>query len=156
VGQRLILRLLRNLDLMPAFRSGFTAVTRDESRHVNYGIWALRRAVKDGEEASIRAAVDRCLRPCLRIYVNPERLIEIPKDLPPGARVDPRNNWNFAVDSVSRRLRAAGVDGGYIDGVADRSWQIIEEAVAEYEKRHAQEHPVRAWERGELEAKTAV
>ena len=156
VGQRLILRLLRNLDLMPAFRSGFTAVTRDESRHVNYGIWALRRAVEDGEEASIRVAVDRCLRPCLRIYVNPERLIDIPKDLPAGARVDPRNNWNFAVDSVSKRLRAAGVDSGYIGDVAERSWQIIWEAVAEYEKVHAQEHPVRAWERGEWEAKTAV
>ena len=156
VGQRLILRLLRNLDLMPAFRSGFTAVTRDESRHVNYGVWALRRAVQDGEEASIRVAVDRCLRPCLRIYVNPERLIDIPKDLPAGARVDPRNNWNFAVDSVSKRLRSAGVDGDYIAAVADRSWQVIWEAVAEYEKRQAQEHPVRAWERGEWEARTAV
>src|SRR5258708_19313290 len=90
VGQRLLLRLLKNLNLMPAFRAGFTAVTRDGSRHVNYGIWALRRAVTDGEEAHIRAAVDRCLRPCLRIYVNPERLIEIPAALPPNARAAPR------------------------------------------------------------------
>ncbi|HXA43799.1 MAG TPA: ribonucleotide-diphosphate reductase subunit beta [Candidatus Solibacter sp.] len=152
VGQRLLLRLLKNLNLMPAFRAGFTAVTRDESRHVNYGIWALRRAVTDGEEEHIRAAVDRCLRPCLRIYVNPERLIEIPADLPPNARVDPRNNWNFAVDSVSKRLRAAGVEASYIEGVATRSWEIIAEALEEYERVHAQEHPVRMWERGELQA----
>ena len=150
VGQRLVLRLLRNLDLLPAFRAGFTAVTRDESRHVNYGIWALRRAVVDGEEASIRTAVDRSLRSCLRIYVNPERLIEIPKDLPPHARVDPRNNWNFAVDSVSKRLRSAGVDAGYIEGVGERSWEIVWASVDEYESIHQQEHPVRLYERGEL------
>ena len=156
VGQRLILRLLRNLDLLPSFRSGFTAVTRDESRHVNYGIWALRRAVNDGEEKSIRAAVDRCLRSCLRIYVNPERLIAIPEDLPPGARVDPRNNWNFAVDSVSKRLRSAGVDAAYITDVGERSWKIVWDSVAEYEKVHDREHPVRMWERGEWETKTAV
>ena len=154
VGQRLVLRLLRNLDLMPAFRAGFTAVTRDESRHVNYGIWALRQAVTDGHEQNIREAVDVTLRSCLRIYVNPERLIEIPKDLPPTARVDPRNNWNFAVDSVSKRLRAAGVDKAYIDDVGTRSWEIIWASVDEYEKIHAQEHPVRLYERGELKMVT--
>jgi ribonucleoside-diphosphate reductase beta chain len=150
VGQRLVLRLLRNLDLLPAFRSGFTAVTRDESRHVNYGVWALRKAVQDGHEDNIRAAVDRTLRSCLQVYVNPERLIVIPEDLPPHARVDPRNNWNFAVDSVSKRLRSAGVDGAYIDGIGKRSWEIIWSSVAEYEKIHRREHPVRLYERGEL------
>jgi ribonucleoside-diphosphate reductase beta chain len=150
VGQRLVLRLLRNLDLLPAFRSGFTAVTRDESRHVNYGIWALQRAVKDGEEATIRGAVDRTLRSSLRIYVNPERLIDIPPDLPPSARIDPRNNWNFAVDSVSKRLRTAGVDKDYIEDVGKRSWEIVWASVDEYESIHQQEHPVRLYERGEL------
>jgi hypothetical protein len=112
--------------------------------------------VTDGEEQSIRDAVDRCLRSCLRIYVNPERLIDIPADLPVSARIDPRNNWNFAVDSVSRRLRAAGVDEGYIEDVGERSWQIIWEAVGEYEQLQGQEHPVRVWERGELQAAGAV
>ncbi|MDQ6919830.1 MAG: ribonucleotide-diphosphate reductase subunit beta [Candidatus Dormibacteraeota bacterium] len=156
VGQRLVLRLLRNLDLLPAFRAGFTAVTRDESRHVNYGIWALRRAVKDGYEESIRVAVDRSLRSCLQVYVNPERLLEIPRDLPPHARVDPRNNWTFAVDSVSKRLRAAGVDDGYIDEVQERAWGIIWKSVEQYESIHNQEHPVRLYERGELTMQEAV
>jgi ribonucleoside-diphosphate reductase beta chain len=156
VGQRLVLRLLRNLDLLPAFRAGFTAVTRDESRHVNYGVWALRRAVKDGYEENIRAAVDRCLRSSLRIYVNPERLLDIPKDLPPTARVDPRNNWNFAVDSVSKRLKSAHVDQGYIDGIRERAGEIIWSSVQEYEGIHQQEHPVRLYERGELTMQEAA
>ncbi|HEY8740783.1 MAG TPA: ribonucleotide-diphosphate reductase subunit beta [Candidatus Dormibacteraeota bacterium] len=152
VGQRLVLRLLRNLNLLPAFRSGFTAVTRDESRHVNYGIWALRRAVGEGYEGDIRAVVDATLKPTLRVYVNPQRLIEIPADLPQSARIDPRNNWNFAVDSLSKRLRATGVDGAYIESKRTHAWEIINAAVAEYESIHQQDHPVRDWERAEKEA----
>src|SRR5215831_20206708 len=47
-GQRRVLRLLRANELLPGFRAGFTAVTRDESRHVSYGVWALRQAVRSG------------------------------------------------------------------------------------------------------------
>ena len=152
VGQRLVLRLLRRIDLLPAFRAGFTAVTRDESRHVNYGIWALRRAVRDGLEAEIRIVVDSTLRPCLRVYVNPQRLIEIPYDLPDSARMDPRNNWYFAVDSVTKRLHAAGVAEAFIEGTRKKAWTIIEEAVREYEGIHDREHPVREYQRGQRQA----
>ena len=152
VGQRLVLRLLRRIDLLPAFRAGFTAVTRDESRHVNYGIWALRRAVREGQEGEIRTIVDATLQPCLRVYVNPQRLIEIPDDLPDSARTDPRTNWIFAVDSVTRRLRAAGVAGSFIENTRQHAWLIVGEAVAEYERIHNQEHPVREYERGERQA----
>jgi ribonucleoside-diphosphate reductase beta chain len=147
VGQRLVLGLLRRMDLLPGFRAGFTAVTRDESRHVNYGIWALRRAVQEGFEDDVRAVVDATLRPSLRVYVNPQRLVVIPDDLPQGARIDPRNNWNFAVDSLTRRLRAAGVDPGYIEDTREGAWRVVHEAVAEYEANHGQEHPVREFER---------
>ena len=146
VGQRLVLRLLRNMDLLPAFRAGFTAVTRDESRHVNYGIWALRRAVREGYEGEIRGVVDATLRPSLRVYVNPQRLIEIPEDLPMSARVDPRNNWSFAVDSVTKRLRAAGVAAEYIETTRAQAWEHVHEAVKEYEANHGRPHPVRDYE----------
>jgi ribonucleoside-diphosphate reductase beta chain len=152
VGQRLVLRLLRRMDLLPGFRAGFTAVTRDESRHVNYGIWALRRAVDEGYEADVTGVVDATLKPCLRVYVNPQRLVDIPKDLPDSARVDPRNNWNFAVDSVTRRLRAAGVNQPFIEATRERAWVIIGEAVTEYEAIQGREHPVREYERGERQA----
>ena len=155
VGQRLLLRVLRNLDLMPAFRSGFTAVTRDESRHVNYGIWALRKAVRDGQAKHITDTVDRSLQASLRIYINPDRRLEIPDDIPPTARIDPRTNWSFAVDSVTKRLRAAGIDKAYIDGISERGWKIIWESVGLYEDRQGLEHPVRSWERGDYAAQPA-
>jgi len=150
VGQRLILRILRNLDLLPAFRAGFTAVTRDESRHVNYGIWALQRAVKAGEEDHVRAVVDRAIKPTLRVYVNPERLISIPRDVPPGSRIDPRTNWTYAIESLTRRLRAAGVAADYLEAKRQQGWEIVWEAVAEYEGIHGENHPVREWEDGTI------
>jgi ribonucleoside-diphosphate reductase beta chain len=154
-GQRLLLQLLRRLDLLPAFRAGFTAVTRDESRHVNYGIWALRRAVEKGHEGDIRGAVERSLEASLRIYANPHRRIVIPANMDPRARQDPRDNWTFAIDSMAKRLRAAHVDTGYVDDVSARGWAIIWNAVAEYERIHGEDHPVREWERGALAAAAA-
>jgi ribonucleoside-diphosphate reductase beta chain len=151
VGQKLVMRVLRNLDLLPAFRAGFTAVTRDESRHVNYGIWALRRAAQDGHADRIRATVDRTLRATLRVYVNPQRLIDIPDDIPPASRVDPRNNWTYALDSLTRRLRAAGIDEGYLKQKKEEGWEIIWSSVAEYEGIHKQDHPVREWESGRIQ-----
>lgn len=149
VGQRLVLRLLRQMDLMPAFRAGFTAVTRDESRHVNYGIWALREAVRKGHADDIQAVVDRSLAPCLRVYVNPQRLIQIPNSIPLSDRVDSRDNWNYAIESVSRRLSAAGVDPAYIGATRERGWAMVWDAVAEYEDIHQREHPVREHQRAE-------
>ena len=151
VGQRLVLRVLRNLDLLPAFRAGFTAVTRDESRHVNYGIWALRRAVSEGHEPRIQAVVDRSLRAALRVYVNPERLIDIPDDIPAPSRIDPRTNWTFALDSLTRRLRAAGVAEEYLEATQAVGWRHIRESVDEYEARHQKPHPVREWESGRIQ-----
>lgn len=45
-GQKFVLDYLRRNDLLPAFRSGFTAVTRDESRHVVFGTMLLRDLIK--------------------------------------------------------------------------------------------------------------
>lgn len=151
VGQKFILRTLRILDLLPAFRAGFTAVTRDESRHVNYGVWALAHANRDGHGDLIKETVDSSLESCFRIYANPERKVEIPDEIPPGARQDPRINWSFGVDSLSKRLRVIGIDDSYIDSIGERAWSSVWSAIDEYEGLHGDEHPVRAWERGELE-----
>jgi ribonucleoside-diphosphate reductase beta chain len=154
-GQRLVLRLLRDLDLLPGFRAGFTAVTRDESRHVNYGVWALRRAASEGHRDAIVDQVERTLRPAMWLYANPERLIEIPPGVPPERLRDPRVNWAFAVESLTKRLRAVGIEPERVESLGERGTAAIWEAVEEYERRHGQDHPVRAWERGEPQAAQA-
>ena len=45
-GQRHLLEYCRRENLFPAFRGGFTAVARDESRHVLFGVRFLREMVQ--------------------------------------------------------------------------------------------------------------
>src|SRR6266496_2810071 len=45
-GQRSILEFYRQNNLFPAFRGGFTAVARDESRHVVFGVKFLRDMIQ--------------------------------------------------------------------------------------------------------------
>ena len=53
-GQRGILEFYRMNDLFPAFRGGFTAVARDESRHVVFGVKFLREMIQqDANNAMI-------------------------------------------------------------------------------------------------------
>ncbi len=151
-GQRRVLRLLRSVDLMPAFRAGFTAVTRDESRHVSYGVWAMRGAVERGEEGAIRDVVDGTLAPCMRVYADPTIDVPDPLQVPPAARVDPNDTWTFLVESLAKRLRTARVDPEYVRDVEERSWSLIWGEVAEWERLHHREHPGRLWQRGEVTA----
>src|SRR5207237_9207154 len=47
-GQRFELEAMRALELThPVFYQRFTAVARDESRHVNFGVKVLQEAVRD-------------------------------------------------------------------------------------------------------------
>lgn len=154
-GQRRLLRILRASDVLPGFRAGFTAVTRDESRHVSYGVWALREAVRAGREQDIREIVDRTLGSCIAVGANSAIKLPRPQDLPPYARLDPREQWAFVIDSVTKRLRTASVAQDYVADVERRSWDFIWKRVADYEDRHGEQHPVRAWDRGEVEAATA-
>jgi ribonucleoside-diphosphate reductase beta chain len=149
-GQRRLLRLTRRSDLLPGFRAGFTAVTRDESRHVSYGVWALRQAVRGGRQTDVIEIVDRCLPACVGVGGNPEIRLPRPRDLPPAMRLDPREQWAFVVESIVKRLRSAGLDPGYVTDVEQRAWDLIRAGVRRYEELHGQEHPVRAWERGEV------
>ena len=149
-GQRRLLRLFRSSGLLPGFRTGFTAATRDESRHVSYGVWALRQAVRAGREPDVRTVVDRALVQCVGIGADPRFKLPRPSDVPPPMRLDPREQWAFTIDSLTKRLRGAGVDPDYIADVDRRAWELTWDVVARYEEHHGEEHPVRAWERGEV------
>src|ERR1041385_295232 len=116
-GQRRILRLLRANDLLPGFRAGFTAVTRDESRHVSYGVWALRQAVRGGHETDVRTVVDRVLGSAFGVYSNAEVELPDPLHLPATARLDPREQWTFSVEALTKRLRSAGLAPDYVADV---------------------------------------
>jgi ribonucleotide reductase beta subunit family protein with ferritin-like domain len=58
-AQRQMVRALATGTLFPGLRAGFTAMTRDESRHVSFGMAALRRGViEHGTPQRVEAVAD--------------------------------------------------------------------------------------------------
>ena len=151
-GQRTLLRTLRNVGMMPGFVAGFTAVARDESRHIGFGVLALRRRIaKEPEMARVvTRKVLELLEPAVRTAVAPDRRlpIEDPRDVPPPLRVHGMELREFALSSLAKRLRAAGVSELAAQGVRARGMQLYETAWSEYESNHGLRHPVRFYQEG--------
>ncbi|KXK63966.1 hypothetical protein AWW66_00545 [Micromonospora rosaria] len=57
-GQTAMIRLLKQLPGLPGLTTAFIAMTRDESRHVNYGIHTLREAVAAGYADEISETIE--------------------------------------------------------------------------------------------------
>jgi ribonucleoside-diphosphate reductase beta chain len=147
-GQRFLLGMFRDLGMMPAFTTGFTAVARDESRHVSFGVWALRRASARPELVErIAEAVVRWAGPAAEIMEDPDRPTSYsPADTPEQLLFDPREIRNFAIRSLAKRLRAAGIPEGTWAGIEAGIRQAFEDCTRRYEAQFG-EHPVRWFER---------
>src|SRR6266851_5494155 len=125
-GQRSLLRTLKNVGLMPGFRTGFTAVARDESRHIGFGVLALKRRVAaDPAVAGVIAAkVDELLG------VNGLELRD------------------FALSSLAKRLLASGVPAQVVQRIRRDAEALYESLWTEYETKHGVRHPVRFYQEG--------
>jgi ribonucleoside-diphosphate reductase beta chain len=106
-GQRFLLNFLREHDLLPGFRSGFTAVARDESRHVSFGVLFLKEmaSLDVRYETVVRDAVVR-YGPTTLAVIDPTTAGDSFPTLPYG----PGDLVTFARDSLRKRLRAIGVE----------------------------------------------
>ena len=107
-GQRFELESMREQGLTElGYYKGFTAVARDESRHVNFGIKVLQEAVRDDAER-FAPLIQRTLVECLPLISG---TIE-----PPDERYytefgrDQNEVLEFALNSLNRRLRAIGIN----------------------------------------------
>ena len=106
-GQRGILEYYRLNDLFPGFRGGFTAVARDESRHVVFGVRFLRDMIQcDHEYAKVvQATVEKYAPTALTaITPNDEMVAQIL-----AAGEDPWVTPRFAVDSLRKKLKVVGL-----------------------------------------------
>ena len=107
-GQRFELEAMREQGLTDrGFYQGFTAVARDESRHVNFGIKVLQDAVR--EDANRYAPIiQKTLVECLP-------LISGTLDPPDPRYITEYGHTEseivqFAIDSLNKRLRAIGIN----------------------------------------------
>lgn len=108
-GARFIIRSLKQRDWLPGFTAGFTAVNRDESRHVGFGIKFLADAIKD-DPANARI-VEETLKETLPVA----SLVFVP----PWVE-DPYNFqtpfyhsseiFEYAMKALSKKLAAMGLD----------------------------------------------
>jgi ribonucleoside-diphosphate reductase beta chain len=152
-GQRNTLRLLRKVGILPGFVAGFTAVARDESRHIGFGVLALRRRVLEDPEMGrvIARKVHDLLEPAVRVVVGPDEKLPFDHitEVPEPMRINHLEGRHFAIDSLAKRLRAAGLTDQAVGEVADRMASLYERLWAEYERTHGIEHPVRYWQQQE-------
>ena len=149
-GQRSTLRLLRRIGILPGFVAGFTAVARDESRHIGFGVLALRRRVLENPEMgrAIVRKVHDLLEPAVRVVVGPDERLPFDRvsDVPEPMRVDLLEARDFAVGSLTKRLRAAELSDQAVAEVGSRMRSIYDRLWAEYERNHGVDHPVRHWQ----------
>lgn len=107
-GQRFELESMRELgNTDRGFYRGFTAVARDESRHVNFGIKVLQEAVRDNPER-FAPLIQKTLVECLP-------LISGTLDPPDPRYITDYGHseseiLQFAFDSLNKRLRAIGIN----------------------------------------------
>ncbi|GAC1348526.1 MAG: hypothetical protein NVSMB27_16610 [Ktedonobacteraceae bacterium] len=106
-GQRSILDFYRQNNLFPAFRGGFTAVARDESRHVVFGVKFLREMVqRDAANARVvQDAVNKYVPTALRALTPNDKFI--PNIL--AMQADPWITPRYAQDSLRKKIKVIGL-----------------------------------------------
>jgi ribonucleoside-diphosphate reductase beta chain len=107
-GQRFELESMREQGLTDrGFYRGFTAVARDESRHVSFGIKVLQEAVRENPER-YAPLIQKTLLQCLPLITGV-------LDPPDPAYITEFGHseseiLQFAFDSLNKRLRAIGIN----------------------------------------------
>jgi ribonucleoside-diphosphate reductase beta chain len=149
-GQKYILGVIREMGILPGFYTGFTAAARDESRHVNFGVRAVMEAgVRDrGLLERVESVVFRLLEPACRLIAAPERKLAVdPELMPPNLQVNPFEVRAFSLNSLTKRLRVAGISTAVAEEVTRRGLEYYDAAWIEYEDIHGEQHPYRYFER---------
>jgi ribonucleoside-diphosphate reductase beta chain len=149
-GQKYLLGIIRELGILPGFYTGFTAVARDESRHVNYGVRALMEAgLRDHTHLKrVEDTIFELLEPACRLVAAPDRRFVVsPEESPPNLQVNPYEVRMFSINSLNKRLRVVGVSEDTLKEIERRAITYYDAAWTDYEEIHGEEHPHRFFDR---------
>jgi ribonucleoside-diphosphate reductase beta chain len=149
-GQKYLLGIIREMGILPGFYTGFTAVARDESRHVNFGVRALLEAgIKDASLLErVEGTVFSLLEPACRIVAAPDRRFALkPEETPPNLQINPYEVRAFSLNSLTKRLGVAGISRETCEQITRLGTKYYEAAWEEYEEIHGEEHPSRYFDR---------
>ena len=109
-GARFILRYLKEVGKLPGFRAGFTAVNRDESRHVGFGVKFLADAIK--HDPSHKRTVEATLQETLPIgtLALAPPMVDNPYDFVTPFGFSSGEIFEYAMRSLSKKLAAMGME----------------------------------------------
>lgn len=109
-GARFMIRTLKDRDLLPGFRQGFTAVNRDESRHVGFGVKLLADAIRDdsAHKQTVQDALAECL-PVGTLALAPP-MADDPYDFTTPFGYHSSEIYAYAMKSLSKKLAAMGME----------------------------------------------
>ncbi|SFS65852.1 ribonucleotide-diphosphate reductase subunit beta [Saccharopolyspora flava] len=100
VGQRVLVQALRDVDQLDGIKTAFTAMCRDESRHVGFGMHALRTGVLEGHHDDICEVLEQAVPLALRIDQE-------------TSAVSNRGFRQMSLDILRRHMRLIGIDEGF-------------------------------------------
>ena len=108
-GARFMIRSLKERNWLPGFVQGFTAVNRDESRHVGFGVKFLADAIKDDPANArvIEATLKETLPIATLVFVPPG--VDDPYDFQTPF-YHSSEVFEYAMKSLSKKLAAMGLD----------------------------------------------
>jgi hypothetical protein len=95
-GQRSLVHALGHVSFLQGMKAGFTAMIRDESRHMSYGMHALRRGLAEGYSDEICGVLEQVLPAAIHIDVPGRAEVS---DLTDGTA-----RW-AAAERTARRMR---------------------------------------------------
>lgn len=106
-GQRSMLEIYREQNLFPAFRGGFTAVARDESRHVVFGVKFLRDMIQ--RDPANAKAVFNAVNKYATLSI--EAISPAPEQIPYmlANQQDPWRGPRYGVESLAKKLKVIGL-----------------------------------------------
>ena len=109
-GARFMIRSLKELDLLPGFRQGFTAVNRDESRHVGFGVKFLADAIK--ADSAHKQVVQDTLQETLPVgtLALAPPMVDDPYDFETPFGYGSQEIYAYAMKSLSKKLAAMGME----------------------------------------------
>src|SRR3954468_8573851 len=109
-GARFIIRSLKEREWLPGFRQGFTAVNRDESRHVGFGVKFLADAIREDEahKETIQDTLQETL-PVGTLALAPP-MVDDPYDFTTPFGYTSKEIYEYAMRSLSKKLAAMGME----------------------------------------------
>src|SRR5712691_8556178 len=107
-GQRQLLEYCRRENLFPGFRGGFTAVARDESRHVLFGVKFLRDMLQ--QNASHENVVQAAIQTYAPVAIDALALDEASVIALLERHEDPWMTQRYGQNSLAKKLKVIGLN----------------------------------------------